>query len=125
LGRWLLIEFRRTKPAEWTATAARNGRELRIIYHVESVVDDVATFTETTATRDGEPLRVDRASLRFLDVEGLDAVLGGAGFAVEARYGDWSRGPLTSMSDNIVIVARAAQLWLGPRRVIRAVRTRG
>jgi SAM-dependent methyltransferase len=84
------------------------GRELRIIYHVESVVDDVVTFTETTATRNGAPLRVDRASLRFLDVAGLDAALDGAGFAVEARYGDWSRGPLTSMSDNIVIVARAA-----------------
>jgi SAM-dependent methyltransferase len=84
------------------------GRELRIIYHVESVVDDVVTFTETTATRNGAPLRVDRASLRFLDVAGLDVALDGAGFAVEARYGDWSRGPLTSMSDNIVIVARAA-----------------
>jgi hypothetical protein len=68
----------------------------------------VVTFTETTATRNGEPLRVDRASLRFLDVAGLDAVLDGAGFAVETRYGDWSRSPLTSMSDNIVIVARAA-----------------
>jgi SAM-dependent methyltransferase len=84
------------------------GRELRIIYHVESVVDDVVTFTETTATRNGELLRVDRASLRFLNVEGLDAFLAGAGLEVEARYGDWSRGPLTSASDNIVIVARAA-----------------
>jgi hypothetical protein len=81
------------------------GRELRISYHVESVVDDVVTFTETTATRAGERLRVERASLRFLDVEGVDAVLGGAGFEVAARYGDWSRGPLTSTSDTIVVVA--------------------
>ncbi|MCI0688219.1 MAG: class I SAM-dependent methyltransferase [Sporichthyaceae bacterium] len=85
------------------------GRELRIVYHVESVTDDVVTFTETTATRDGEPLRVDRASLRFLDVEGLDAVLGGAGFEVEAWYGDWSRGPLTPTSDDIIVVARATR----------------
>jgi SAM-dependent methyltransferase len=83
------------------------GRELRIVYHVESVVDDVVTLTETTATRGGEPLRVDRASLRFLDVEGIDAFLGGAGFEVETRYGDWSRGPLTSESDDIVVVARS------------------
>jgi SAM-dependent methyltransferase len=69
---------------------------------------DVVTFTETTATRDGEPLRVDRASLRFLDVEGIDKALDGAGFLVEARYGDWSRGPLTHTSDNIVVIARAA-----------------
>jgi SAM-dependent methyltransferase len=84
------------------------GRELRIIYQVESVVDEVVTFTETTATRTGQPLRVDRASLRFLEVEGLDASLDGAGLEVVARYGDWSRGPLTDTSDNIVIVARVA-----------------
>jgi SAM-dependent methyltransferase len=84
------------------------GRELRIIYQVESVVDDVVTFTETTATRSGEPLRVDRASLRFLDVEGVDAFLGDAGFEVAARYGDWSRGPLTHASGDIIVVARAA-----------------
>jgi SAM-dependent methyltransferase len=84
------------------------GRKLRISYHVESVVEDVVTFTETTATRDGEPLRVDRASLRFLDVGGLDAFLQDAGFEVAGQYGDWSRGPLTDASDDIVIVARAA-----------------
>jgi SAM-dependent methyltransferase len=84
------------------------GRELRISYHVESVVEDVVTLTETTATRDGQPLRVDRASLRFLDVGGLDGFLQGAGLEVVGRYGDWSRGPLTDASDDIVIVARAA-----------------
>jgi SAM-dependent methyltransferase len=84
------------------------GRELRIIYTVESVIGEVVTLTETTATRDGEPLRVDRASLRFLDVAGVDAVLGDAGFELEARYGDWSRGPLTGTSAELVTVARAA-----------------
>jgi SAM-dependent methyltransferase len=84
------------------------GRELRVFHQVESVVDGVVTLTETTATRAGEPLRVDRGCLRFLDVERLDGFLGGAGFQVEARYGDWSRGPLTATSDNIVTVARAA-----------------
>jgi SAM-dependent methyltransferase len=84
------------------------GRQLRISYQVESVVVDVVTFTETTATRTGQPLRVDRASLRFLDVGGLDAFLQDADFEVAGRYGDWSRGPLTDASDDIVIVARAA-----------------
>jgi hypothetical protein len=37
-------------------------------------MDDVVTFTETTATH-GQPLRVDRARLRFLDVDGVDAAL--------------------------------------------------
>lgn len=84
------------------------GRELRLVHRVESVVDDVVTLTETVARRDGTPLRVDRASLRFLDVETLVGFLGEAGFAIDARYGDWSRGPLTATSENIVVVGLAA-----------------
>ncbi len=83
-----------------------NGRELRMIYHVETVEGDVVTFTETTALRDDTPLRTDRASLNFLGVDTLNAVLTTAGFAVEAQYGDWSRGPLTSASEDIITVAR-------------------
>jgi SAM-dependent methyltransferase len=115
-GGWLMFGTRNPRVRAWehwnpsdrVQVVDHAGRELCISYHVESVVDDVVTFTETTATRTGEPLRMDRASLRFLDVEGLDAFLDGAGFQVAARYGDWSRGPLTDTSDNIVIVARAA-----------------
>ena len=84
------------------------GRELRISYRVESVTDDLVTLTETTATRAGEPLRVDRATLRFLDVDGVDGFLDRAGFEVEARYGDWSRSRFTDTSDNLVVVAHAA-----------------
>lgn len=83
------------------------GRELRVANAVESVVDDVVALSETTSTRSGEALRTDRMSLRFLDVAGLDAFLGEAGFEVEARYGDWSRGPLTDTSEDIITVARA------------------
>jgi hypothetical protein len=43
------------------------GRTLRVSHHVESVVGDVVTFTETTSGSDGTVLRVDRSSLRFLD----------------------------------------------------------
>jgi len=95
-------------PANPSDVVDHAGRELRVSHRVESVAGDVVTLTETTATRTGDPLRVDRASLRFLDVEGIDAFLGDAGFEVETRYGDWSRGPLTGASDNIVTVARAA-----------------
>ncbi|HET6989030.1 MAG TPA: class I SAM-dependent methyltransferase, partial [Kribbella sp.] len=83
-----------------------NGRELRMIYHVEEVEGDVVTFTETTALRDDTPLRTDRASLNFLGVDTLNAVLTMAGFTVEAQYGDWTRGPLTSTSEDIITVAR-------------------
>jgi SAM-dependent methyltransferase len=98
--------WERWNPSNPIDVVDQAGRALRIIYRVESVVDDVVTLTETTANRDGEPLRVDRATLRFLDVEGLDAFLAGAGYEVGARYGDWFRDPLTRASENIVIVAR-------------------
>lgn len=82
------------------------GRPLRVWHEVESVGGDVVTFTETTGDREGTVLRVDRTSLRFLDVPGLGAFLADAGFAVEAQYGDWQRGPVTPASREIVTVAR-------------------
>jgi SAM-dependent methyltransferase len=82
------------------------GRRLRVSYQVEAVVGDVVTLTETTSDREGTPLRVDRASLRFLDVDTLAAFLSGAGFRIEAQYGDWSRAPLTRTSPEIITIAR-------------------
>lgn len=83
-----------------------NGRELRMIYRVTSEIGDMITVTETAATRDDEPLRVDPAVMRFLDEATLDAFLGEAGFAIEARYGDFTGGPFTDASASIVTVAR-------------------
>jgi SAM-dependent methyltransferase len=83
-----------------------SGQALRIWHEVESVVGDVVTFSETTARPDGSVLRVDRASLRFLDTVALDESLADAGFEVSARYGDWHRGPVTSESREIVTIAR-------------------
>jgi hypothetical protein len=51
-------------------------------------------------------LRVDRTTLRFLDAATLDGFLHEAGFEVEARYGDWQRGPVTDASREIVTIAR-------------------
>ncbi|MDP9842947.1 class I SAM-dependent methyltransferase [Streptosporangium lutulentum] len=82
------------------------GRKLRMWHDVESVAGDVVTFTETTAERDGTVLRVDRASLRFLDVPALATFLTGAGFTIEDQYGDWHRGPITETSREIVTIAR-------------------
>ena len=73
---------------------------------IESVNGDAVVLTEITATREGETLRVDTGSLRFLDAENIDGFLYEAGLEVEVRYGDWSRAPFTATSDNIVTVAR-------------------
>ncbi|GGQ02290.1 class I SAM-dependent methyltransferase [Streptosporangium pseudovulgare] len=83
-----------------------SGRVLRVWHEVELVIGDVVTFTETTAEPDGAVLRVDRTSLRFLDVPALNAFLAEAGFAVEGQYGDWFRGPVTDASQVIVTIAR-------------------
>ena len=84
------------------------GRQLRIWHEVEAVTGDVVTLTETTADADETPLRVDRASLRFLDVDALRDFLAEAGFLIEAQYGSWLREPLASTSPEIVTIARTA-----------------
>lgn len=94
-------------PASPIDVVDHHGRELRVVYQVESVAGGVVTLTETTATRDGQALRVDRGSLRFLDADEVEAALARAGFEVRSWYGDWSRGPLTEDSGNIVVVAGA------------------
>lgn len=83
-----------------------DGRELRVEHRVESVAEGVVTMTETTATRDGRPLRVDRSVLRFTPAEEIDRFLAGAGFGVAERYGDWGRGPFTAASREVITVAR-------------------
>jgi hypothetical protein len=76
---------------------------------VEEVAEGVVTLTETTGDRDGEPLRVDRASLRFVGPEDLDVFLAEAEIAVEARYGGWRGEALDDASLEIVTVARTAR----------------
>jgi hypothetical protein len=85
------------------------GRELRVSYQVESVAGDVVTFTETTATRAGEPLRVHRASLRFLDAEGSTGP--------SAPPGSRSRpGMATGRGDRSPTRATTSSPWPAPRR---------
>jgi SAM-dependent methyltransferase len=92
-------------PANASDVTGPAGRPLRVSHQVESVAGDVVTLTETTADPDGTVLRVDRASMRFLDVPTLGTFLDAAGFAVRAQYGDWHGGPVTADSREIVTVA--------------------
>ena len=84
-----------------------SGRPLRLWHEVGSVDGELVTLTETTADPDGTRLRVDRASLRFLGADRLDALLAEAGFEVAERYGGWSRDPFTPSSREIITIARA------------------
>jgi hypothetical protein len=83
-----------------------SGRPVRVWHQVEQVAGDVVTLTETTSDPGGVPLRVDRASLRFLDVATLADFLIDAGFEIEAQYGGWFREPLDPASPEIITVAR-------------------
>lgn len=77
---------------------------LKVGYDVEEVANGVVTFTESTS-RDGVVLRVDRASLRFVEAEELNGFLAEAGFTVAGQFGDWNRGPITARSSSIITVA--------------------
>ncbi len=97
-------------PENATTVVDPSGREVTVSHGVEAVSGDVVTLTETTSDDAGVPLRVDRASLRFLDADKLDHFLRGAGFEVEARYGAWSREPFEPASPEIVTIARLGEL---------------
>lgn len=115
-GRFV-FETRNPSVHEWESWNPSNpidvvdpaGRPLRMVYEVESVVGDVVTFSESTCTRDGETLRVDRGSLRFLDAETLFAFLTEAGFSISSQVGGWKGEPLTPASPEIVTVAIARE----------------
>jgi hypothetical protein len=85
------------------------GRKVRVSYEVESVIEDRVTVTETTSDEHHVPLRADRATLRFLDIDSLARVLGTAGFKIEAQYGGWAREPLDTTSAEIITVACVQQ----------------
>jgi SAM-dependent methyltransferase len=114
-GGRFVFETRNPNVREWESWNPSNpidvidpdGRALRIVYEVESVVGDVVTFSESTCTPRGETLRVDRASLRFLGAEALSTFLTEAGFAIESQVGGWHGEPLTLASSEIVTVATA------------------
>jgi hypothetical protein len=99
-------EWRRSNPDDVVELVDGTGRALRVWHDVDAVAGDVVTFHGTTAEPDGTVLRVDSARLRFLDVAALNAFLAGAGFGIEAQYGDWDAGSVTAGSREIITVAR-------------------
>jgi SAM-dependent methyltransferase len=98
--------WERWNPANAMEVVDPAGKKLRIWHEVEAITGDVIRFTETTGDQNGTPLRVDRASLRFLGVDPLRDFLADAGFLIEAQYGGWLREPLAPTSPEIVTIAR-------------------
>jgi ubiquinone/menaquinone biosynthesis C-methylase UbiE len=95
------------QPQNATTVVDAAGRTVRVAHEVESVAGDVVTLTETTSDADGTALRVDRASLRFLDEDALAQFLSEAGFEIETQYGGWFGEALTGTSPEIITIARS------------------
>ncbi|MEV7424924.1 MULTISPECIES: class I SAM-dependent methyltransferase [unclassified Streptomyces] len=85
------------------------GAVVRGTCEVDTPVEgDRVSFTHTYTSDGWDAPRLSRSTLRFLDRDTLSAFLAEAGLTVTEQYGDWSRGPLTDASPEIVTVARRA-----------------
>ncbi len=83
-----------------------NGALVRTWYEIDTVDGDVVTVTSTYASSGWNQPRIARSSLRFLDLNSLNAFLSDAGLAIEEQFGDWDRQPLTDTSPEIITIAR-------------------
>jgi SAM-dependent methyltransferase len=84
-----------------------NGAAVRMVHKVETPVDgEVVSFTTTFTSPAWDRPQVSRSTLRFLDVDSLSWFLSEACFAIEERFGDWDRRPLTDSSPEIITIAR-------------------
>lgn len=64
------------------------------------------SFTQTYTSPRWPEARVSPSTLRFLDAATLATFLVEAGFAIEARFGDWDGSPLVDRSPEIIVLAR-------------------
>ncbi|WP_225809292.1 class I SAM-dependent methyltransferase [Streptomyces spinosus] len=102
--------WERWTPDRVHEVSAADGTAVRVWHEVRGGDPDRGRihFTETYAGPGWPAPRVNHGVLRFLDADTLDTFLAEAGLAVTEQYGDWSRGPLTDTSPEIVTVARRA-----------------
>ncbi len=108
-NRAALDRARRRADIEWaegTAADARWEAEFDLATMTGHAFQCLVTDHDLRASLDRTVLRVDRASLRFLDVETLNTFLAGAGFEIKSQFGDWHRASITSSSREIITIAR-------------------
>ncbi|HXW44748.1 MAG TPA: class I SAM-dependent methyltransferase [Streptosporangiaceae bacterium] len=94
-------------PANAVEVADPAGGTWRQSHQVDlPVMGDLVSFTATYTGPGWDQPRSSRSTLRFLGAGALDGFLSAAGLRVEARYGDWDRGPLADVSPEIITIAR-------------------
>jgi SAM-dependent methyltransferase len=88
------------------ATAA-SGAPVRVEYQVETPVEgDIVSFTHTFTSPSLAGPHHSRSTLRFLDTTTLSGYLSDAGLTIDHQFGDWTGGPLTDASPEIITFAR-------------------
>jgi len=76
------------------------------VEHQAELVGDVVELSETFTGPPWPEPQVSWGKLRFLSAERLDEFLHAAGFEVETRFGDWHRTPVTTISAELITIAR-------------------
>lgn len=100
--------WERWRPENAVSVRGPEGEDVTITTRIVAGFDgDAVSFIHTfTGDHPALPL-VSRSTLRFLDGDGVDRLLRGAGLAVEERFGDFQGGPFVADSPEIITVARA------------------
>lgn len=111
------FETRNPRPADlrgyetesyWHSYTDPAGRKIDVSlierYDAAAAVLDCQVFRRTAGSAD--PPRKSRIRIRYTDRHTIAALLRGAGFAIEAQYGDFDRSPASDEAPSIVTVAR-------------------
>lgn len=103
----LAREWEAWTPDNAVAVVDSDGATVLLAHDVETPVDgEVVSFSSTFTSPAWDRPQVSRSTLRFLDADSLSSFLSEAGFAIEERFGDWDRSPLTHTSSEIITIAR-------------------
>jgi len=85
------------------------GSVVHGVCEVEVPVEgDLVNFSHTFSSANWRKPEVSHSSLRFLDIESLEALLNEAGLVTTDRFGDWDQSALTDESLEIISVTRRA-----------------
>lgn len=93
---------------EYAVEVVNSAREtVRYWNEVELPVEgDIVRFTSVYTSPVWHEPELSWSTLRFLDADGLAEFLTDAGLAIEEQFGDWDRSPLSSVSPEIITIAR-------------------
>ncbi|MCI2416037.1 class I SAM-dependent methyltransferase [Saccharopolyspora sp. K220] len=102
----LVREWEHWTPDDVAEVTDDAGAVVRSWHEVDTRIgEDVVGFVQTFASPSWDGPRASRSTLRFLDRDVLKSFLVSAGLAVEEQFGDWSGGPLTDTSPEIITIA--------------------